>query len=115
MRGTGADALALNGKDAGGLVGSSATRWEPGSARAPTFCAEPVPPGKASGDGDLPLAGDDRGDPKRESSSPPMSEPVVATGSGTSGIALSERLLWLSDSEDGTTEAAVPLVSAIDR
>ena len=57
--------LALNGKDTGGVTGSSATRWEPGSARVPTFCA--VPLGKASGDGDLPLDGDEGGEPKRES------------------------------------------------
>ncbi len=63
----GAGALAVNGRDAGGVTGSSATRWEPGSARVPTFCA--VPLGKASGDGDLPLVGDEGGEPKRESSS----------------------------------------------
>ena len=65
----GAVVLALNEDNAGGVTGSSATRWEPGSARAPTFCAEPGPPGKASGDGDLPPDGDGGGDPKRESSS----------------------------------------------
>ena len=63
----GAGALAVNGRDTGGVTGSSATRWEPGSARVPTFCA--VPLGKASGDGDLPLVGDGGGEPKRESSS----------------------------------------------
>ena len=63
----GAVVLALNEDSAGGVTGSSATRWEPGSARVPTFCA--VPPGKASGDGDLPPDGDGGGDPKRESSS----------------------------------------------
>ena len=66
----GAGALAVNGRDTGGVTGSSATRWEPGSARVPTFCA--VPLGKASGDGDLPLDGEGGGEPKRESSSPSL-------------------------------------------
>ena len=63
----GAIRLTLSCKGAGG-TGNSATRWEPGSARVPTFCAGPL--GKASGDGDLPLDGEDGGEPKRESSSP---------------------------------------------
>ena len=63
----GAVALTARCKGAGGVTGSSATRWEPGSARVPTFCA--VPLGKASSEGDLPL-GDGGGEPNRESSSP---------------------------------------------
>ena len=78
----GAVALTLN-EDAGGLTGSSATRWEPGSARVPTFCA--VPLGKASGEGDLPLDGDGGGDPKREPSSS-----YSLFDEGVSGIALTK-------------------------
>lgn len=66
------------------MTGSSATRWEPGSARVPTFCA--VPLGKASGDGDLPLDGDGGGDPKSESSSPSLLIPEC----GVLDIALSD-------------------------
>ena len=50
--------------------GSSENRWELGSARVPTFCVEHEPLGRASGDGDLPVAdGEGGGEPKRESTS----------------------------------------------
>jgi hypothetical protein len=59
----------LNDK-ASGLTESSEYGWEPGSAMVPTFCVEidSMPLGRAKL-GDLPLAGEGGGEPKRESSS----------------------------------------------
>ena len=62
-----------------GADGSALNKWEPGSARVPTFCAEfdpLLPPGRASGEGDLllpALDGEGGGDPKRESFSSSLS------------------------------------------
>lgn len=62
-----------------GADGSSLKIWEPGSARVPTFCAELVPLGKASGDVDLPLPGEGGGEPKSESLSSSSCKVVSAS------------------------------------
>lgn len=76
---------AFTGGAGGSTGGSSEHRWEPGSARVPTFCTLFCPPGRASGDGDLPLPGDGGGEPNRESDSKSscwsaMSPPCIARG-----------------------------------
>ena len=59
--------------------GSSEHRWEPGSARVPTFCVLFCPPGRANGDGDLPLPGDGGGEPKRELVSKSSCSPATSS------------------------------------
>lgn len=66
----------------GGTDGSSEYKWEPGSARVPTFCKLFCPPGRASGDDDLPLSGEGGGEPKRES----MSKSSCCSATLPSGI-----------------------------